>query len=269
MEKTAAIIGGGIGGLATAIALRTAGWSVEVFERGSGLPTTGTALGLWPSALAALDTLGVGAEVRSLGRRQHAGAILRPDGRRIATMDMTALSRLAGDSVYLLSRPPLLRLLAGALDPDTVRFGVDVPDVRALTGYSVVIAADGINSRARTTLFGERYGTRYVGATAWRGTVDGDTDTFTETWGGLARFGVTPQESGRTNWYACLVTPPGGHAPDGEATELRRIFGGWHAEVRRVLGGLREDTILRHDLHDLMRPPPAYVAGRVALIGDA
>ncbi|WP_406483729.1 hypothetical protein [Streptomyces platensis] len=47
-----------MGGLATALFLRGSGWSVEVFERADRLPATGTALGLWPTAL---GTTGPGA----------------------------------------------------------------------------------------------------------------------------------------------------------------------------------------------------------------
>jgi 2-polyprenyl-6-methoxyphenol hydroxylase-like FAD-dependent oxidoreductase len=62
--RTAAVVGGGIGGLATVLFLRRSGWSVEVFERADRLPAAGTALGLWPTALGALDALAVGAQVR-------------------------------------------------------------------------------------------------------------------------------------------------------------------------------------------------------------
>src|ERR1044071_113625 len=53
MRGTAAIAGGGIGGLATAAALHTAGWRVTLFEREPGLSGAGTAPGLWPAAVAA------------------------------------------------------------------------------------------------------------------------------------------------------------------------------------------------------------------------
>jgi len=269
MKRTAAIVGGGIGGLATAIHLRSHGWDVEVFERAAGLPDAGTALGLWPSALKALDALGIGADVRALGRRQTGGAFLRSNGSRIAAIDVTRLQRRTGDPVYLLSRPPLLRLLAGALDESVVRFGVEVPDIGALASYDVVVAADGINSQARTRLFGDRYHPRYAGSTAWRGTVDGDIGTVTETWDEGMRFGITPQEAGRTNWFACVVTPPGQRSPAGEVAALRGHFGRWHPEVRRVLDQITEESVLRHDLYDLDPPLPSYVRGNVALIGDA
>jgi len=199
--RTAAVVGGGIGGLATALFLRRSGWSVEVFERADHLPATGTALGLWPTALAALDALGVGAQVRSLSRPQTSGAFLRPDGGRIATLDLAAMKRRTGEVGRLISRPDLLSLLHTAAGEIT--FGERIADIQALEGsYDVVIAADGLNSAARTALFGPRHRPRYVGASSWRGTVDGETGGSTETWGEGLRFGITPSSGGRTNWFA-------------------------------------------------------------------
>ncbi|MFI1495988.1 FAD-dependent monooxygenase [Streptomyces platensis] len=266
--RNAAVVGGGIGGLATALALRRSGWSAEVFERAGRLPAAGTALGLWPPALGALDALGVGAPVRSLSRPQTSGAFLRPDGGRIATLDLAAMKRRTGEVGRLISRPDLLSLLHEAAGE--VTFGERIADIRALEGaYDVVIAADGLNSAARTALFGPRHRARYVGASSWRGTVDGETGGTTETWGEGLRFGITPSSGGRTNWFACAVVPEGQRDPGREADTLRGWFGHWHSGVRAILDRLTEPEVLRLDLYYLDPPLPSYVSGRTALIGDA
>lgn len=263
MTPTASIVGGGIGGLTAAVALQQRGWRVTVYERAAGPPTTGTALGLWPAALTALDSIGLGDRARRLGRRQESGAFLRPDGSRIA-----AIRSGGADAVHLLSRPPLLGLLADALEADTVRWGADVAGPDGLRA-DVVVGADGLHSQLRARAFGARYHTRYVGATTWRGTVDGDVGSTSETWGEGTRFGITPHEGGRTNWFACARVPAGQRAPGREIPALRARFGHWHPEVRRVLDALTEDTILRHDLYELAPALPSYVSGNLALVGDA
>ncbi|MFG2142381.1 FAD-dependent monooxygenase [Streptomyces sp. NPDC048650] len=268
----ALVVGGGIGGLAAAIALRRDGWRVEVRERAGAVPSTGTALGLWPAALRALDQLGIGGAVRNLGRPQTGGAFLRPDGRRIATLDIAGLARRTGDTVHLLSRPALLGLLHDAAGPGTVRFGAPVDGARlpALErAYDLVVAADGADSRVREALFGPAYRAVYAGTTGWRGTVDGDTGMVTETWGEGRRFGITPQEGGRTNWFAAAPEPAGSHSPEGEIAALRARFGHWHAAVRDILDRLEEGEVLRHDLCRLDPPLPRHFAGRTVLIGDA
>ncbi|HEX2773147.1 MAG TPA: FAD-dependent monooxygenase [Micromonosporaceae bacterium] len=268
MGGSAAIIGGGIGGLAAARALRGAGWQVRVFEKAPDVDAAGTALGMWPAAVAALDEIGIGAAVRRTGAPQEGGSFLRPDGSRIASV--AATRRGAADPVYLLSRPALLRLLVDGLPAGALRLDTDVDDVRALQAdHDLVVVADGVFSRTRSALFGDTTRATYAGATAWRGTVAGATTTVTETWGPGQRFGITPREDGRTNWYASAVLPERSAAPAGELAELRDRFGGWHPGVRRILDVLREPDILRHDLYDLRPPLRTYISGNAVLIGDA
>lgn len=197
MRGSAAVIGGGVGGLAVANGLLRAGWTVTVFERAGRLPPSGTGLGIWPSALRALDRLGVGPAARERGRAQPDGAMRRPDGSVIATLDVERIRRRHGEGVLLLSRPALLGLLAEALPVGTVRFDAAVADPAALVdGYDVVVGADGIGSATRAAMFGDRYPLRYSGMTAWRGTVPLDVPAGGETWGRGRKFGVTPQGPG-------------------------------------------------------------------------
>lgn len=58
----AVVAGAGIGGVTAALALRKAGWDVEVLERALELGEVGAGLSIAPNALRALDALGVGGE---------------------------------------------------------------------------------------------------------------------------------------------------------------------------------------------------------------
>jgi len=270
VDGTAAIIGAGIGGLACALALRRQGWATTVFEREAGVSGAGTALGMWPSALTALDALGLGDRVRQLGQRQRSGEFRRPDGTRLGVIDVARLERRSGDPVYLLSRPALLGVLQDALDDGVVHFRSPVEDVAPLQDeFDLVVAADGVFSRVRQELFGDTYRARYTGSTAWRGWVENmPTDSFTETWGVGAKFGVTPQEGGRTNWYATTTAAEGSFSPGAELSRLRALFGTWSPPVRDVLDAIEEVDILRHDLFAVPLLP-TFVTDRVSLIGDA
>ncbi|MGW1345635.1 FAD-dependent monooxygenase [Kribbella sp. NPDC002412] len=269
-QRAAAVIGGGVGGLAAAIGLRQAGWDVAVFERSSGLPRTGTGLGMWPSALRALDTLSVGTQARDVGRLQGNGVFRRPDGTAFATLDVARIQQRHGEPVYLLSRPALLGLLAEALPDGVVRFDSPVRDVDELRSrYDVLIGADGIRSVVRTNVFGDVSRLRFAGATVWRGVADVDCPEGGETWGAGVKFGLTPYEPGRTNWYAVLTAPEGYRPPGDDVTELRRLFGDWHDPIPSILGQYDASEVLRHDLHYLDPPLRRYVRGTVALLGDA
>ncbi|GAA2083878.1 FAD-dependent monooxygenase [Streptomyces albiaxialis] len=260
-------------GLATAVALRHAGWDVEVCERAPAPPSTGTSLGLWPGGLRALDALGVGGTARDLSREAAHGRFVRSDGSLIGHVDMAELRRRAGDAVRVISRPALLGALTQALGDGAVSYGQRVTDVRALAAdHDVVVAADGLRSGARTALFGDAHRPRYSGVSAWHGTVGLDVPDMTETWGDSARFGVTPRKGGSAHWFACARAPERASYPDGELAAVRARFGAWHAGVRQVLdrlAGPGDAEVYRNDLYDLAAPLPSYVSGRIALVGDA
>jgi 2-polyprenyl-6-methoxyphenol hydroxylase-like FAD-dependent oxidoreductase len=208
--------------------------------------------------------------VRAAGRPQESGAIRRPDGSRIVDLDMDRVRRRHGEPVHLVARPALLGVLHDALPAGTVRFGTPVDDVAALrAAYDLVVGADGVGSRVRAALHGDRHGLRYAGATVWRGTADLDVATGGETWGVGARFGITPQAPGRTNWYAVLTAPEGHRPALDDPDELRRHFGGWHDPIPAVLDRYATSNVIRHDLHHLAPALPSYVSGNVALLGDA
>lgn len=83
-SNSAVVIGGGIGGLATAIGLRLAGWDVTVVERAAVLDDAGAGISLHANGMRALATLGVGEAVEAASRRQYTGGTRTPDGRRLA-----------------------------------------------------------------------------------------------------------------------------------------------------------------------------------------
>jgi len=79
-DVEAVIIGGGIGGLAAAVALRQSGRDVVVCERASALDPAGAGLSLWPNAIKALDRLGLGETVRAFGVPEQGGGIRNSHG---------------------------------------------------------------------------------------------------------------------------------------------------------------------------------------------
>ena len=88
----AVVVGAGLGGLASAIALRRGGWEVVVLERRPRPAEVGAGIALWPNGLRALDDLGMGVAVRKAGRVEDLGG-----GIRAALVDgSSAPTRAAG-----------------------------------------------------------------------------------------------------------------------------------------------------------------------------
>ncbi len=273
MTRSVAVVGGGVGGSAAAAGFARDGWRVTVLERAAAPATDGTALGMWPEAVRALDGLGLGDGLRARSVRQSSMSLCRPDGRRLVSIEV---DRRRGSVAYLVARPDLVGLLVSALPEGVVRYGrpVDAADVAALREeYDLVVGADGIRSAARGLLFGEDPADRLrsTGTVAFRGVAAVRVDAGTETWGRGARFGVLPHGAGRerANWYATLPAADVRAAGDDLAL-LRARFGDWHDPIPRVLDRVGEDGYLRHDLCDLHPRLPAYTDGRsLALLGDA
>ncbi|NLT25080.1 MAG: NAD(P)-binding protein [Microbacteriaceae bacterium] len=136
--------------------------------------------------------------------------------------------------------------------------------------YDLVVAADGIRSRARAAL-GDDPGLRYSGYTAWRGVTAAPFDLAGEageTWGAGARFGLVPLPDGRVYWFA-TATAPAGFSPGDHRAEAAGLVAGWHAPIGALIAATAPDAVLRHDIHDLRRVPRRFTAGRAALLGDA
>lgn len=270
--RSAAVVGAGIGGLATAVALRRTGWSVTVHERADALRAVGAGLSLGPNAVHALDALGLGAAVRERAHTLTASALRRPDGRRLGRLDTAAVAARHGAPFLALDRATLHRLLADALGPEAVRCGSPVADAAALTDeHDLVVAADGLHSATRTRAWSDDAHPVYAGYTTWRVLVrtEAPVTEATETWGHRERFGVVPVGDDRVYLFATATLPEGGRASDDELDELRRRFGRWHAPVPALLDAADPTAVLRHDVHALSRVPAVLHRGRVALVGDA
>lgn len=184
----------------------------------------------------------------------------------------------------LLHRATLIAILSALLPPDAVRTAT--PATLADTGDAhrparvttpdgewdadLVVAADGVHSAVRHTLFPDHPGAVHSGFTTWRVVIPLPGVEFAshETWGRGCLWGSHPLKDGRVYAYGAALAPAGERAPD-ERAELLRRYGDWHRPVPEILAAVRPEDVLRHDVHHLAEPLPAFHRGRVALLGDA
>ncbi|GGO15162.1 FAD-dependent monooxygenase [Microbispora bryophytorum] len=277
----AVVVGAGIGGLTAALALAHKGWEVTVLERAASVEPVGAGLAVAPNALRALDVIGAGDDVRKLSAIQGRGGVRLPDGRWLARTTAEDAAARYGDPIVLLTRAALVGILAGRLPQGALRVNRRVESVDPATGRvtvagaaetieaDLVVAADGIRSRTRSALFPGHPAPVYTGVTSWRAIVPlpGVTGA-SETWGRGLVFGVMPLAGGQVYCYATAAVPAGLRAAD-ERDELLRLFGRWHDPIPALLDAADPAAVLRHDIHSLDTPLPAFHIGRVALLGDA
>ena len=151
----AVVIGAGIGGLTAAVALQQRGWDVTVFERAASLEPVGSGLAVAANALKALDTIGVGDEIRGLSAIQGEAGVRRADGRWLMKTTEEATSARHGDSVVVLRRADLVDVLCARLEPGTIRLNTTVKEVDPETGR-VTIEARGLETASETSGSGPR-----------------------------------------------------------------------------------------------------------------
>ncbi|TYB48181.1 FAD-dependent monooxygenase [Actinomadura chibensis] len=295
MSQHIGIVGGGVGGLAAAIALRDLGHEVTVFEQAPEFGHVGADINLTPNAVRALDGLGVGAAVRETAARPtHRISRTWDTGEETSRLEMgDTAERKYGAPQLTVHRADLLSALLRALPPDVVRLGHRLtaldrrPDAGAPVrlafehgaeaGADAAIGADGIHSSVRTVLFG-REKPEFTGVVAYRAVVPADRldvpnlGAFTKWWGPdpatqivtfpLNRgkdtfiFATTPQES----WTEESWTAPG------DVDELRAMYEKFHPEARALLDAC--DSVLKSALY-VRDPLPRWSDGRAALLGDA
>lgn len=281
-SKKAIIIGGGIGGVTAAIALKRVGLNVTVYERAEELREVGSGLPLWTNALRALHKIGLTDDLERLGAQVTAGSISTWNGDILADLRNEQLLKRLGTINIVVHRAELLALLLKTLGEDRVQLGTTcVGFTQDATGVcaqfadgqevrgDMLIGADGIHSVIRTQLFGLIKPT-YAGYTCWRGLAH-TTRTGLETWawGKGYQFGITPMSRERAYWFAQKYTPEGEKdKPGGRKREVLELFHDWHDPIPAVIEVTAETDILRNDIYEL-KHLRQWSQGRVTLLGDA
>ncbi len=266
-----AIIGGGIGGLTAALALRQSGFEAEVFEQAPELLEVGAAIAIWSNAMRVLERLNLADEIL-----KHAGVVeelcwLDPKG-----VVINRVSIKGNTPAVALHRADLQNTLLHALPSAAIHLNHKLVDYKQrdekmvatfANGNSIeadfLVGADGIHSRVRSQFLndGDPVDRGYA---VWRGTSAitlaalSPTAGF-ELHGRGQRFGIGPVGTGRTGWWA---------SANSSSDDLLRLFAGWWAPVRELIEATPPSSILKTRVSD--RPASrSWGAGRLTLLGDA
>jgi len=286
VDDRALVIGAGIGGLATAIALQRTGHEVLVIERAPELVEVGAGISLWPNAVNALGRLGIGDAVEAEGAPAHAAAFRSRRGAQLGASITNRLEERFGAPLILIHRARLQAVMRRALGAGLIRLGTECAGVEQGKGEvtvrlvggerergAVVIGADGLRSRVRDAVLADGP-PRYAGITAWRGVVPLD-DTLRrripsgESFGRGSLFGVARLNGSQAYWWASARAPESdGDEPVVEKSWLLRAFSGWHVAISELIAATPPEAIIRTCLYE-RRPLERLSVGRIALAGDA
>jgi 2-polyprenyl-6-methoxyphenol hydroxylase-like FAD-dependent oxidoreductase len=286
-----AVIGAGIGGLTAAVALRQAGFEVDVYEQAAELTEVGGGINMGPNAARILYRLGLGDALdREAVRPVSVHQRRWQDGRTLQRAPLNPLcEQLYGAPHLTVHRADLLAIIASGFPPERIHLG------HRLVGFAdkgdhveawfangrrvaadVLVGADGIHSAVRAALFGDE-APRFAGCVAYRGLVpveriaDLGLGLGSQSWVGpgahLVHYFVS---RGRLLNFVGWTEHDTWSREDwtDRATIARALaaFEGWHPQVRRIIAAA--DTCFVWALFD-RDPLPRWSAGRTTLLGDA
>jgi FAD-dependent urate hydroxylase len=283
----AIVVGAGMGGLTTAVALRQAGFEVEVYDRVRELRPAGAAISLWSNGIKVLNRLGLGDQMAAIGGCMERMAYFSHTGELLTDFSLTPLVTAVGQCPHPVSRTELQAMLLQAIGAETVRLGAKCVGVKqdadsatawfddgsSATG-DLVIGADGTRSIVRDYVLGYKLERRYVGYVNWNGIVPATADLAPKTsWalyvGDHKRASLMPISGDRFYFFLDVPMPYEATSALGDIREdLTRFFTGWAAPVQTLIQRLDPETTNRVLIHDT-EPLPQFVRGRVALVGDA
>jgi len=272
------IIGAGIGGLTAAIALRQAGFQVEVFERASELKEIGAGIGLSANATRVLGHLGLLLQLLDRGTAIKSVVSYTARGRLLSNLP----ANLADVPTICLHRAELQQTLFSALPSACVHLGeqfvrLEMTSNGVIAHFAsgrtasgdVLIGADGMRSRVRAQLIGDGEPV-YRGYQCWRGVCNLPASEFlTETLGPGLRLGVVPIGRRGTAWWCTANEPEAtSDGPDSAKAKLLHWLGNWHQPIPDVIRATDPTVIIKTGIYD-RRPVKQWSTGCCTLLGDA
>lgn len=247
-----AIVGGGIGGLTTALCLARFGHHPVVFEQTTKLRPVGAGLSLWPNGIKVLNLLGLGPRVTTLGGSMDRMAYADAGGRPLVDFALDELYDRVGERARPIARAQLQDLLlaevSAVVGPGGLQLGarvvavdddgdagasVAVHDGRTYLA-DVVVAADGTHSKLRDAVVGCPVARRYVGYVNWNGLVAESADIAPVgtwlTWVGAGqRASIMPVGGGRCYWFFDVPMDPATSCAGGDHRQPGRPLCGMGA----------------------------------------
>src|SRR5450631_2757247 len=286
-----AIVGAGIGGMATAATLRHIGIDVHVYEQAPRFLRIGAGIQMMPNSMKVLRRIGVEEKVLAtsfkpyshLNRKSDTGEVMR---------ELPMPESLFGAPYLCMHRADLHGALAAVVPAEIVHLdkklvGIEQREGQVTLAFAdgtraqadAVIGADGVHSAVREIIIGAdapihkgRIAYRSIFPAALLKGMDIGSSR-TKWWGADRHIVIYYTNAARSELYFVTSVPEPAEwvtreswSAKGDLKELRKAYEGFHADVRAVLEACPDC----HKWAILEREPlPRWSDGRVVLLGDA
>ena len=279
------VIGGGIGGLTSAIALGNAGHTVTVIERDPTWSVYGVGIIQQSNVLRAAQQLGILEGYLAAGVGFDAVEIFTPGGQKVARIPGHRVAEGLPANLGI-GRPALHKLLGDAarrsgaqirlgMTAETINDTGDAVAVRFSDGstgtYDIVVGADGVYSTTRQAILPDAEKPAFTGQAVWRYNFPrpADLDAL-QVYNGPTGVGLVPISAALMYMYVTTPEPENPHYPvDGIAATMRAKLAGTAPAIMALAEQitLDEGVVYRPLEGMLLRGP--WHKGRIVLVGDA
>lgn len=285
-SKTILVIGAGIGGLASAIALRKRGIEVDIIERDPDWSVYGVGIIQQANVVRAVAELGIIDDYVASGYGFDHVKIFAPSGQEIATVGTPvlaegypanvgigrpALQRVLGEKTKSAGANLRLGLTVSALDDDGANVHVTFSD--QTTGiYDGVIGADGIYSTTRDMMFEQAPRPQFTGQSVWRYNFSRPKEVKgLWVYNGSPGVGLVPMGEDALYMYVTSAEPSNPRFELGSlASQMRQRIENHPSPLIREMSAQITDPrgVVYRPLESLMVEGD-WSKGRVGLLGDA
>lgn len=283
-----AIIGAGMGGLTTGIALKKFGHRVTIYEQTEHILPVGAAISLWSNGVKCLNYLGLTHQVARLGgQMDHLAYVDGLTGDVMTQFSLYPLIEEVGQRPYPVSRAELQNMLMDEFGRQDIKLGKkmlslaehnDMVTVRFADGTEIqtelLVGADGTHSLTRAYVLGDQVERRYAGYVNWNGLVEissdlAPADQWTTFVGEGKRASLMPVSDNRFYFFFDVPLPVGLENDRNQyKKKLKEYFQNWCAPVQSLIDAMNEQQTNRVEIHDI-EPFIDFYKGRVVIVGDA
>lgn len=286
--KKGIIIGAGIGGLTTALALMKKGIDVTIYEQSKGINEVGAGILLAPNGLKVFDDLGISQDVLAAGKTLNKINVVDLKGKPISTIDGKKIKEKHKFSTVAIHRAILQKILASYIPENKIVLG------KKFTSYlqtensvsakfedgtiaegNFLINADGIKSNARLQLH-SHINLRYSGQTCWRFVSEFDlpeaeSGNMYEIWSNKKGLRIGYSKINGKQVYVYITNYEKAGGKDNSQTivnDLLKLCAEFPPHVKQMIISTKGNGIIRNDLFDF-KPLNKWTDGKIALLGDA
>ncbi len=274
-----AIIGGGIGGLTTALGLKQCGKAVTVYEGAPEIKPVGAGIIMANNAMQVFEKLGIRNRIENAGCKISRIKITDARLNTLSETELTPFENKYGVYNVAIHRADLQKILASEIGFEHIKLSKRLVRIEQENDFKlifedgtsantdVIIGADGIKSVVRNELF-KTGKIRDTKQRCWRGVSELDpTSRFDheafESWGKGKRFGFTKIAENSIYWYAVI-----NESLMNEHADITGLFSEFHPEIINMIAGTPKNNVIFSDIIDLA-PINQWQHGKVCLVGDA